>query len=217
MLIVAWLARTRAALLTGLAVLAVLIAAGLNIPLEVIPQTVRSLDAGSPLRFLTSPAALRPETLAGMEWIRDNVPYDAVLSVSNDRTPETRGLGPSDFDYPAFTEHRTFREGWAFTNAGDEQELKVIVGERDPFPARTALEEAVFQRADPAALLEMIRRYGVTHIVVSRLDGPVNPCVFGMGKVIYSTAAIVVIQLPTGPHPALPTRRPGPCSEPGPR
>jgi hypothetical protein len=178
------------------AVLAVLLTAALDTPLDLIPRTVRQLEAGEPL-YASSTAGLRPREHDAMEWIRDHLPADAVLAVSNDRTPSTRGLGPSDDDYPAFTEHRTFREGWKFTSRANEiGQIEVQLGRKDPFPERTRLENAVYSRADREALRTMVEQYGVTHIVVSKKDGPVSPRVYPLGRLIYLNGAVDVIELP---------------------
>ena len=183
----------RRALLTAFTVLAVLLTAGLDTPLDLIPHTIRTISAGNPL-YATVHAGLRPRELEGMIWIRDHLDHGSVLAVSNDRTPQTRPLAPVDNDFPAFTEDPTFREGWVYTARSNEiGETKVGFGQVDPFPARTALERAVFIRGDRQALEEMIRKYGVTDIVVSKKDGAVNPRVYRYGRLIYSNPALDVI------------------------
>ena len=105
-------------------------------------------------------------------------------------------MAPADVDYPAFTEHRTFREGWVYTARANEIGQRLVgLGYRDPFPKRTALERAVFIRGDRQALEEMIRKYGVTDIVVSKKDGAVNPRVYRYGSLIYSNPALDVIEV----------------------
>jgi hypothetical protein len=174
------------ALLGSAAAVAVLITAALNTPLDLIGQP----DYG------VSSAGLRPREHEAMEWIRDHLPTDAVLAVSNDRTPRTSYRGPSDNDYPAFTERRTFREGWKYTvKANEIGQIEVQDRRKDPFPGRTTLENAVFSRGDQAALGTMVERFGVTHIVVSRKDGAVDPRVYALGRRIYSNGAVDVIEL----------------------
>jgi hypothetical protein len=187
-------------LLAALAVMAVMLSAILDTPLDLIPYTVRNLQNGTPLHQ-ASPAGLRTRELRGMEWIRDNVPKDAVLAVSNDRTAHTSDLGPLDGDYPAFTEDRTFREAWAYTTRANEiGQIDTIAGRKDPFPARTRLERALYERGNRDALRTMVERYGVTHIVVSKKDGAVNPRLYRLGSLIYSNDAIDVIDVS---HPGL--------------
>jgi hypothetical protein len=132
-----------------------------------------------------------------MEWIRDHLPTDAVLAVSNDRTPRTSYRGPSDNDYPAFTERRTFREGWKYTvKANEIGQIDVQARRKDPFKRRTRLENAVFSRGDETALGTMAERFGVTHIVISRKDGAVSRRVYALGPMVYSNGAVEVIELP---------------------
>jgi hypothetical protein len=181
--------------LGALAVGAVMLAAALDSPLDVVPHTVRQLDHGAPL-YTTSRAGLRPRELEGMEWIRDHLPDDAVLAVSNDRTLHTFRLGPSDSDYTAFAERRTFREAWSYTPRANEiGQRDVAAGRLNPFPKRTALERALFERADARAARIMARRYGVDYVVVSRKDGAVDPGVYRLGSLVYSNPAVDVIEL----------------------
>jgi hypothetical protein len=192
----AWRLRERRALLGSLAVVAVLLTAALDAPLDVFPNPIRDLIHGRTL-YPTSPAGLRPREVEAMRWIRDNLPQDAVLAVSNDRTPKTFRLGPSDGDYPAFTEHRTFREQWAYTARANELgQVDVAALRVDPFQERTRLERAVYGRADRRALREMEDGYGVTHIVVSKKDGRVNPRLYDLGRLVFSNGAVDVIALP---------------------
>jgi len=189
-------APARRALFSTFAVVAVLLTASVDAPLDVFSNPAKDLVEGNKL-YPTSPAGLRPREVRGMEWIRDNLPQDAILAVSNDRTPKTVRLGPSDGDYPAFTERRTLREEWAFTAKANELgQIDVAALRVDPFPERTMLERAVYGRADRTALREMEERYGVTHIVVSKKDGPVTPRLYSLGRVVFSNGAIDVIQLP---------------------
>lgn len=182
--------------LASAAVLLTLLTAALDTPLDVIPHTVAQLEDGEPL-YQVSPAGLRPRELRGMEWIRDNLPDDAVLAVSNDRTPRTVRLGPQDGEYPALTEHRTFREAWFYTPEANELGQHDVNALRiDPLPHRTALERAVYGRADRKSLREMMEGYGVTHIVVSKKDGRVNRRLYSLGRLVYSNGALDVIELP---------------------
>jgi hypothetical protein len=183
-------------LLAGAAVLVTMLTAALAVPLDLIPERIAQLEDGTPA-YGVNRAGLRPREFEGMEWIRDHLPDDAVLAVSNDRTPPTARLGPVDGDYPAFTEHRTFREGWAYTARANEiGQREAILGHVDPFPRRTALERAVYGRADRGALRQMIDNYGVTDIVVSRKDGRVNPRVYSFGRLVFRNGAVDVIELP---------------------
>jgi hypothetical protein len=183
-------------LLAAAAVMVAILAAALDTPLDVIPARIAQLEDGTPA-YNVSRAGLRPREYDAMEWIRDHLPDDAVLAVSNDRTPTTVRLGPVDGDYPAFTEHRTFREGWAYTARANQVGQRNTMALRiDPFPRRTALERAVYGHADRGALRQMIDDYGVTDIVVSRKDGRVNPRVYSLGRLIFRNGAVDVIELP---------------------
>jgi preprotein translocase subunit Sec61beta len=185
----------RRGMFAAFAVLAVLLTASLDAPLDVFPNPAKDLVNGKPL-YPTSPAGLRPDEVRGMDWIRDHLPNHAVLAVSNDRTPKTVRLGPSDGDYPAFTEHRTLREQWVYTErANDIGQVDTAALRVDPFPERAALERALFERGDARAARIMARRYGVDYVVVSKKDGAVNPRVYRLGRLVYSNGAVDVIEL----------------------
>ena len=185
----------RRGLLAALAAGALLLTASMDAPLDLFPNPASRLVEGKP-PYQASRAALRPRELRAMEWIRDHLPARAILAVSNDRTPHTRDFGPSDATFPAFTEHRTFREAWGYTARANEiGEIDVFAGRKDPFPQRTALERAAYARADPAAVRTMADRYGVTHIVVDKKNGAVNPRLYRLGNLVYSNGAVDVIEL----------------------
>lgn len=181
----------------GFAVLALFLTAALDTPLDFIPQTVRLMEHHQSL-YGTSPiTGLHRRELRAMEWMRDHLDGDAVLAVSNDSTPNTQSFGPVDLTYPAFTERRTFREGWLYSPKGNEAgTLAVEERTKDPFPERHDLERAVFRHADRGALRTMIDRYGVSDIVVSRKSGAVNRRVYDLGTLVYSNGAVDVIRLP---------------------
>ena len=194
-LLAAFASPHRRALLAGLAAGALLLTAALDAPLDLFPNPVSRLVEGKS-QYATSPGALRPRELTAMEWIRDHLPADAILAVSNDRTPHTRDLGPSDASFPAFTERRTFREAWGYTARANEiGEVDVFAGRLDPFPRRTALERAAYEHADPAAVRAMVDEYGVTHIVVLKKNGAVDPRLYRLGRLVYSNRAVDVIEL----------------------
>ena len=197
------LLKGRARLWCGaLAVGAVMLAATLDSPIDVGPNTIRQLIRGNPL-YTASRAGLRPRELEGMEWIRDHLPDDAELAVSNDRTPHTFRLGPTDSDFTAFAERRTFREAWSYTpRANAIGQRDVAAGRLDPYPKRTALERALFERADARAARIMERRYGVDYVVVSKKDGAVDHGVYRLGRLVYSNPAVDVIEL-SGPQAAV--------------
>lgn len=177
----------------ALAMLALLLTAALDTPLDLIPSTIRRLQHGEAL-YEASRSALRPRQYAGMRWIRAHTPDDAVLAVSDDRSPLTQSAGPTDEIWPAFTERRTFREAWVYTSKGNEAGARnVIERKKDPFPERTALERAVFRHADRGALRTMVQDFGVDYIVVSKKDGAVNPRVYRLGRKVFSNGAVAVI------------------------
>jgi hypothetical protein len=182
------------AFLSGFAVTALLVTAALDVPLDLMQTTVRPLLAGQPL-YREERFGLNPRQVQGLDWIRDNLPDDAVLAVDNLRAIRERWLGPANRDYPAFAERRTFLQGWAYSERAYvlNHHTDAFTGEKRLFRGRRRLQEAVFNDADRAALRKMIDRFGVTDLVLEHKDGPVNPRVYRLGRLIYSNGAIQVI------------------------
>jgi hypothetical protein len=194
----AWLARGRGrAILSGFAVLAVLLTAAVDVPLDLVP-TFRKVLNDEPL-YSAEPDGLHPGELQAMEWIRDNLEDEAILAVGNLRSIERRSLGPAARDWPAFTERRTFLEGWAYSQQAYKLQhgSEVFLGRKLLFRHRRRLEQLVFYRGDGSALRQMMDRYGVGYLVVDRYDGPVDPAVPGFGRVVYSNPDVTVIELPS--------------------
>ena len=187
------LARGTARTLLGtLAVLAILLTAASDTPLDVVPKDTRKLLAGDPL--YDQQAGLRRATSVGLEWVRDNLDDDAVLAV---RHAKPQLLPPLDADFPAFGEHRTLREAWAYGTRGNNLSYQdTIQGISEPFARRERLQREVFRSANETALRKLIRRYGVTHLLIERPARHVDPAVYRMGRTVYRNGGLIVLALP---------------------
>jgi len=179
----------------ALLVLAILLPASIGLGLDAVPPTLRKLRNGDHL-YVDS-AGLRRGVYEGDIWMRDNLDDAAVLAVSNQRTEAAKARSPLNIDTAVFAEHRTFHEGWQFSemlrSSGDVDVTKALAS---PFPERQALEDRVFRLADPRALREMRDNYGVTHLVIDRRDGRVPKAVYGFGRLVFTNGALDVIALP---------------------
>jgi hypothetical protein len=175
---------------------AVLLAAGLDPLLDSAPTAARELVEGDPLYDPgRDGAGFTRQQLDAARWIKDETDTDAVLSISNQRSPQGRRLAPLRAEFPAFSERRTFYEGWVYSRDGLSFR-DVAAGTVEPDPDRRRLEARVFNHGDGTALAELERDYGVTHLVIDRRDGPVPASVYSMGTLIYSNGAVDVIELP---------------------
>jgi hypothetical protein len=111
---------------------------------------------------------MSPELYRALTWIRDHTSPDSVIAV-NDQQAD---IGPYEFDFGAFSERRVFLAGWGFS--GDRSErapLQAGAGTNIPYPERLALNQAAFERADPAALGALQAQYGVRYLVVDEVNG----------------------------------------------
>ena len=119
------------------------------------------------------------------------------------RTATITGLGhwiPSEVvPNSALTERRVFLESWLY--APESHQLgyeRVARGEVFPFPERMALNDAAFDRASPAALRELRRRYGVDYLVVDKLHGTASPRLRRLGPPAFENEAVTVYRLDAG-------------------
>jgi MFS family permease len=143
-----------------------------------------------------------------LAWIRDNTDPDDVIAVNN-YAVDPGGLLNFFTAYSAYSERRTFIEGWRYS------ERSVLgVGHpppgADPYGDRTALNAAAYA-GDPAAIDELRDRWGVRYMVMDKAGAsvPVSPCVYGFGTLVVATASMDVLKLsPSGTEPrTLPSQR----------
>ena len=204
-LLAAWWLRAPAAkrpARLAVAVLIVIVTAGLDLFIDTLPETQRRLSAGESLYDDLSYGTKRGAYEAAV-WAREHLDDEAVLAISNQRSKRSRERAALAIDWPAFAERRAFYEGWVYAIGPSKVDSgEVLLGKAFPHPARRRLEGDLFYRADPAALRTMMEDYGVTHLVVDRRDGRVNRRTYDFGRLIYSNGTIDVLEL----EPLSPTR-----------
>jgi hypothetical protein len=192
------LARTRPGArpaLVAVLVLGLVLPAALDPFLDTAPDTVRKALRDEPL-YVHQAHGYTPDDDRAATWIRENLDEDAILSISNQRSPLAQAIPASHTEFPAFAERRAFYEGWVYSmEAVRIGRDDVLYGRAFPYPERRDLETRVLADADPQALREMRDDYGVTHIVVDRDDGKVNPGVYRFGRIVYSNRGVEVIEL----------------------
>jgi hypothetical protein len=179
----------------ALATLLIVATAAVDLAIDVGPESWRKLHEGETLYDRLS-YGVKAETVEAAEWARDNLDTDAVLTISNQTSARSKPRSALATDFPAFAERRAFNEGWAFAiKSSTIDRDAVVAGEAHPYPERRELESRLFAEGDPQALETMMEEYGVTHLVVDREDGKVNPRAYELGRIVYSNGTIDIIEL----------------------
>jgi hypothetical protein len=182
--------------LAGLATLAVLAAGFLDAPLDWLPDTAVRLHHHRTFRISPFQTGLNAPLYQALTWIRSHTSPDDVLAVSNYYERRQGRRYPSFYTYAAFSERRTFLEGWLYTpRAYQLGGALVNAGLAQPFPVRYRLNQAVFGRGDRRALRVLARRYGVRYLVEDRVNGPARPAVRRLGPVVFSNGRVTVVKV----------------------
>lgn len=147
---------------------------------------------------------LTPALHAGMRWIADNTPEDAVLAVNN-RWQDAAGADPRYCYWTAFAERRVMLEcEYGTERNGEFAPLAAL--QADPAGAGGALAERarlqyqMFYGPDAvarAAAREAVRRYGVSYAVLDLVHpfGATPGNATRLGPVVYRNEALVVVRL----------------------
>jgi hypothetical protein len=164
--------------------------AALNTPLDVTPHVVDRVLAGQP-PYVQAGRQVTPGIAQGLAWVRHHSSTDAVLAVNNYSTRPYRrhrpAPTPDEYIYSALAERRVFLEGWVYANRSFQiGEIAVFRNQRQPFPDRRWLNDAVFRRADRRALSILVRRYGVRFLVVDRIHADASPRLAQLAPLAYA-------------------------------
>ena len=175
---------------------AALLAAGvLDGPLDRLPPLAkRAVDPDETVYQRADPVGHRGVTVdlaRGLEWIRDNTRPSAVLAVNN-HLVSTNG-DSRYFYYSALAERRVYLESWDYTDRALAIGLDRVRRGLNPYPRRLELNDAAFD--GHSASLEALRRAGVTHLVVDRVNARGTPRTAALGRPAYANRAIVVYAL----------------------
>ena len=191
----AWRAGAGRGAAVALLALAIVSAAAIDPLLDSAPISARRLLDGDKLYEVGAGGlGITPRQVEAARWVRDETDEDAVISVSDQRSPQGAAFAPLRAEFPALAERRSFHEGWAYSRQG-ERFSEVVAGRVLPYPERARLEELVFERADRRALRKLVEDYGVTYLVIDRGDGRVPRAVYRFGPLAFSNGAVDVIAL----------------------
>jgi hypothetical protein len=189
----------RAVVAGGLVVLLLLIWS-VDRPLESSPKNFWQGLTKGPLPGCCD-ANMTPGLYAGLRWLSHNSSPNDVLAV-NDQYQDLAGLDPRNYNYAAFAERRVMLGG-QFKGAlvGPFYPPKTAADAyptTTPFPTRVRLNNAIFQRADRAALTEAKRRYGVRYLVASKLHGATPEqlkAVGRLGRIVFDNSSVEIISV----------------------
>jgi hypothetical protein len=176
-----------AAGVTALILIPILAVTALSTPILVSPM-VGDVLAGVPLT--SAPTEVTQGMLSALHWIRDHSSPNTVFAVNN-HWLDPAGTDGKYFYYTAFSERQVFIEAY------DPIRYGITPGVASPaastFAFRQAVNDAVFTRADEAALLIMTRHYAVRFLLLDHHLGPNDPAVLQLGHVVFSNSDATVL------------------------
>jgi hypothetical protein len=148
---------------------------------------------------------LTPQLYAGLRWIAQHTPRNAVLAVNN----RWQDLVQSDARYcyySAFAERQVMLECDIGTNHIDQYlslSASLATPTRGPYPERTLLNTRIFLYGDPWALGVAMARYHVSYLVLDLVHKNVAnvPAVEALGKVVFANRSVVIVGVGRAAHP----------------
>ena len=140
---------------------------------------------------------MTPDEAEAAAWGRDNLPEEAVLAVADELEDSSELLLASlSTEIPALAERRALYEGWVYARCGAGF-IETVNGDVIPYPDRRDLQRRALFDGDPAALTEIARRFGVTHLFLRRDEPGVTAAARRAGPRVYANETVEVIALPT--------------------
>lgn len=180
----------RRATLVGAAVLAIVAAGAVNVPLDIAPTLVDRARAGRPL-WSEDGRGLTAGLVRGLDWIRTTSDPNDVIAADNYYLAD--GRDPGFMYYSALAERRVYLEGWGYAlRSGVVGYADVVSGRKVPYPRRLSLNEAVFRRGDRGALRELTEHYGVRLLVADRANGGPTADLRRLGRTVFSNADVTI-------------------------
>ncbi len=147
---------------------------------EVGPEPVNANDWGQ----------VQSGLLSALAWVRNHTSPDAVLAVNNYWLNYAGVRQPYFLFYSALAERQVYLEGWNET-------MEVLGGQiTATLERRRQLNDAVFQRADPRALAEMVRSAHVSYLLVDRINGHASTAIGRIATLVHSSPGVEVYAVP---------------------
>jgi hypothetical protein len=133
-----------------------------------------------------------PGAAAAMAWIDQHAASTAVVATNRHCV-----IGPERSECPAIAfwvsglgGRRTVLEGWGYTSTAK------WVGAPTPFPARLAVNDAVFTHPSLTTIQRLRQRYGVSWLVADKSAGPVSSQLARFAVARFSSGKVTVYELP---------------------
>jgi len=134
---------------------------------------------------------LSPDAGAAMAWINQHTPNDAVVAtnrhcVEGPQRPHCLSLA---FWVSGLGGRRTVLEGWGYTGAATSASAP------SPFPARLAVNDAVFTNPNAQDINQIRQRYGANWLVADTSAGPVSPQIAWFARPRFTSGEITIYEL----------------------
>ncbi len=151
----------------------------------------------------TDPVGYRmtDDLYGALEWLKDETDVDSVFIVNNQQAINAGGFATA-YDYPAFSERRSFLAGWGYANRTRDAGYGRVLAGFNPFADRQRLNDEAFN-GDRTAIDTLKQDYGVRYALFDSVNGRTGSldAIKPFGRVVYATpdAAIVDLGPPDDP------------------
>jgi len=152
---------------------------------------VEAVTKGVPIAPHTEGNPISPDAAAAMAWVDQNTANNAVVATNRHCVsgPEQPGCESIAFWVSGLGGRQTVLEGWGYTPEADWQSAPT------PFPARLAVNDAVFTDPSTTAIDQLRRRYGAGWLVADASAGPVSPKLAQLAAPRFSRGQVTVYEL----------------------
>jgi hypothetical protein len=166
--------------------------------IRISEQALVDVVADRPLAVAATPLAegrtyrLSSGAAAAMAWVEQNTPNDAVIATNRHciSGPQKRWCLATAAWVSGIGGRRTVLEGWGNTSAANWAWRAA-----NPFPARLAVNDAVFTRAAVSTIARLRHDYGASWLVADSSAGPVSPELSRFATPRFSSGPITVYEL----------------------
>jgi len=134
---------------------------------------------------------LSPDAGAAMAWINQHTPNDAVVATNRHcvEGPQRSHCLSLAFWVSGLGGRRTVLEGWGYTGAATSASAP------SPFPARLAVNDAVFTNPNAQDINQLRQRYGANWLVADTSAGPVSPRIAWFARPRFTSGEITIYEL----------------------
>jgi hypothetical protein len=150
-----------------------------------------AVTKGVPIAPHTEGNPISPDAAAAMAWVDRNTADNAVVAtnrhcVSGPERPDCEAIA---FWVSGLGGRQTVLEGWGYTPVAEWPSAPT------PFPARLAVNDAVFTDPSARAIDQLRQRYGASWLVADTSAGPVSPRLAQLATPRFSSGQVTVYEL----------------------